>query len=254
MQRESVPPPTASVAAWAVAVVCCLIACAGQAAFSLLVVGLGLGWWPGTAMAGVGPWIHNTGWLMLFAAQHSGMARQCSKRLWTRVVPVYLERSVYAAMSGVVLAGLAWEWQPLDGETWWELPPAVEAGALLGALGMAGMCWRFDGIGLLGVRQVWEQGRKFAPDQLHIVGPYRWVRHPLMSCILLFLWCHPVMTPTLALLSGGMTVCMLLGLVLEERDLLKRFGPAYRAYRNRVPLLLPWCSPAAQAAYDEVPS
>jgi protein-S-isoprenylcysteine O-methyltransferase Ste14 len=76
-----------------------------------------------------------------------------------------------------------------------------------------------------------------------LVGPYRFVRHPLMACLLVFLWAQPVMTPTLALLSGGLTVYILIGVLLEERDLLRRFHPDYAIYRRRVPALIPWRRP-----------
>ena len=46
-----------------------------------------------------------------------------------------------------------------------------------------------------------------------------------------------------ALLSGGMTVYILLALPLEERELIRKFGPAYEAYRRQVPALIPWRIP-----------
>jgi protein-S-isoprenylcysteine O-methyltransferase Ste14 len=227
--------------AWIIAILCCPIALAGQTALGLRVLGLGLDLWPAAAEpASASAWLIDGGWLAALALQHSGMARQSFKRIWTRLIPDYLERSVYAAASGLVLAAMCWWWQPVPGEPWWHLPLVVEAGAILGAVGIALVALRFDGLGLLGIRQVWEHGRSKEPDRLLIVGPYRWVRHPLMACLLVFLWCHPVMPPTLALLSGGLTVYILLALLLEERDLTARFGAAYRAYRQRVPLLVPW--------------
>jgi len=54
------------------------------------------------------------------------------------------------------------------------------------------------------------------------------------------------MPPTLALLSGGMTLYILVGVWLEERDLLRRFGAAYVEYRQRVPALIPWRGAAAR--------
>src|SRR5438874_2036712 len=73
-----------------------------------------------------------------------------------------------------------------------------------------------------------------------------------MACAVLFLWGWPVMSPTLALLSGGLTAYILLALPLEERDLLARFGRHYLDYRRRVPMLLPWRAPVPRAVFDEV--
>jgi protein-S-isoprenylcysteine O-methyltransferase Ste14 len=33
---------------------------------------------------------------------------------------------------------------------------------------------------------------------------------------------------------------MLIGVYFEERDLVRHFGPAYRDYQSRVPMLLPF--------------
>jgi protein-S-isoprenylcysteine O-methyltransferase Ste14 len=229
------------------------MACAGQAALGLLILGLGLGYLPTAAEpAHAAAWLIDVGWLAVLALQHSGMARQSFKQFCTHFVPVHLQGSVYAAASGLVLTAMCWWWQPLGGEPLWRLPLVVETGAVLGAVGVALVALRFDGLGLLGLRQVWQHGRRAAPDRLRIVGPYRWVRHPLMACLLVFFWCHPVMSPTLALLSGGLTVYILAALVLEERDLTARFGDAYRNYRRRVPLLVPWRPAVEPSIHEEV--
>jgi hypothetical protein len=44
--------------------------------------------------------------------------------------------------------------------------------------------------------------------------------------------------PTLLLLSGGLSGYQVVGVVLEERDLLRRFGEAYAAYQCRVPAVV----------------
>jgi protein-S-isoprenylcysteine O-methyltransferase Ste14 len=235
------------------AALCAVAAFAGQFAFVALVLALGLdlGPLPVQPMAAEA-WLVDAGWLAAFAVQHSGMARRAFKNVWTRLVPDYLERAVYVATSGVVLFGLCWCWQPLPGEPLWRLPVALEAGALLGGLGIVLVAWHFDGLGLIGIRQVREHGCEPKSERLLIVGPYRWVRHPLMACLIVFLWCHPVMPPALAFLSGGLTVYILLALILEERDLRARFGIAYLVYRQRVPLLLPWRRPVNASVHFEV--
>jgi protein-S-isoprenylcysteine O-methyltransferase Ste14 len=75
---------------------------------------------------------------------------------------------------------------------------------------------------------------------LRITGPYRWVRHPLMLGTLVFLWAQPVMPSELLLLDAGLTVYILLAIHLEERELIRKFGPAYADYRAKVPALIPW--------------
>jgi hypothetical protein len=41
------------------------------------------------------------------------------------------------------------------------------------------------------------------------------------------------------------TAWICVGAVLEEADLLADFGDAYRDYRRKVPMLIPWRGPAA---------
>ena len=71
-------------------------------------------------------------------------------------------------------------------------------------------------------------------------GLYRWVRHPLYTCGLLLLWLVPSMTWNLLALSIGLTVYILVGIIFEERKLLREFGPAYAAYRRSTPGLIPF--------------
>jgi protein-S-isoprenylcysteine O-methyltransferase Ste14 len=234
-----------------IAVLCYLLALAGASLLALQVLLLGLDRWPvRAAWLGVSPWLVDVGWLLLFGLQHSGMARQTFKHFWTRLVPITLERSLYSALSGLLLLGVALTWQPLPGEPFWTGPLWISGFALVAALGLVLVNVRFDHAGMFGLRQAW--GTTPAPEELLVIGPYRYIRHPLMSCLLAFLWVQPILTPTLALLSGGLTVYIISGILLEERDLVRLFGSAYRDYRRRVPALVPWRWPAPRGIYPAV--
>jgi protein-S-isoprenylcysteine O-methyltransferase Ste14 len=235
----------------ACAVLCYLIGLTGAAALCARVFLLGLDLFPPMrGLSGAWPWLIDLAWLAIFGIQHSGMARADWKRRLVALLPVRLERSIYAAASGLILVGLAVSWQLLPSEPIWHGPAWLIIIPLGAAAGMTWINLRFDHLGLLGIRQVWEA----APpeEQLLVLGPYRYVRHPLMACLLLMLWAQPVMTPTLAVLSGGMSAYIVVGLVFEERDLLRQFGPAYAAYRLQVPALVPWRRPVAPAVYPAV--
>jgi protein-S-isoprenylcysteine O-methyltransferase Ste14 len=201
-------------------------------------------------LSGAWPWLIDLGWLTAFGVQHSGMARAGWKHRLAALLPMRLERSLYAAVSGLILVGLAVGWQPLPGEPIWHGPACLIIIPLGAAAGLILINLRFDHLGLFGMRQVWEP----APlaEQLLVLGPYRYVRHPLMACLLVVLWAQPVMTATLAVLSGGLSAYILVGLVFEERELLRQFGPAYSTYRQQVPAVVPWRRPVAPAVYSAV--
>lgn len=74
---------------------------------------------------------------------------------------------------------------------------------------------------------------------LRIAGAGRYVRHPLYAGGLLLLAGGIIDPYTLATaLWAGLY--LLVGMGFEERRLAARYGDAYRAYRSRVPALVPW--------------
>jgi protein-S-isoprenylcysteine O-methyltransferase Ste14 len=75
----------------------------------------------------------------------------------------------------------------------------------------------------------------------HLVtgGLYQYVRHPLYTAGLVFIWLTPMMTDTLLALNLGATVYLVGGAMLEEHKLLQLFGQAYADYRARTPMLIP---------------
>src|SRR5262245_41952443 len=63
------------------------------------------------------------GLLLVFALQHSVMARPAFKRWLTRFVPESAERSTYVLASSVALIALFSLWQPLGGVVWYVTDP-----------------------------------------------------------------------------------------------------------------------------------
>ena len=64
--------------------------------------------------------------LLLFAVQHTVMARPSFKRRWTRIVPGPAERASFVLAASLVLALLFWLWRPVGG-TIWSLPEPASA-------------------------------------------------------------------------------------------------------------------------------
>lgn len=118
---------------------------------------------------------------------------------------------------------------------------------LLALLGLALSLLQTDVWAFVGVRQVvrFMQG---APDPelpatLVQSGPYAWVRHPLYTFSLVFLWLNPVMTLSSLVLNLFALAYFWIGSIYEERRLVREFGDVYRSYQARVPRLVPWKRP-----------
>jgi protein-S-isoprenylcysteine O-methyltransferase Ste14 len=184
------------------------------------------------------------GLLVLFAVQHSGMARPGFKRWLTRFVPEPAERSTYVLLSNAALFVLFWQWRPLGGVVW-EVPGeaarvAVSAVFAAGWLMVLGTTFLINHFDLFGLRQVWHafRGIPYAPLRFATPGPYRLVRHPLYVGWLTVVWAAPTMTAAHLLFAAGTTAYILAAIRWEERDLVAAF-PEYTTYRRRVPMLLP---------------
>jgi protein-S-isoprenylcysteine O-methyltransferase Ste14 len=182
----------------------------------------------------------------LFGLQHSGMSRPSFKRFTRRWVPEGLERSVFVLMASLAIWVLCLGWRPFGG-TLWDLHgvagAVLEGGFWLGFVLVYAATLLLDHVHLLGLSQAWRAYVKREPeptsDQLQVHGPYRLVRHPLMTGLLLVFWCGSTMTTGRLVWALALTFYILVGTVLEERDLVARFGDAYRRYRAEVPAFAP---------------
>ena len=83
---------------------------------------------------------------------------------------------------------------------------------------------------------------------------YKRVRHPLYLGLLFVFWATPVMTAGHLLFAIGTTGYILLGIALEERDLIDVFGDQYRRYREQVSMLIPLPRRKLDAVSTQTPS
>ena len=189
--------------------------------------------------------------LLLFAVQHTVMARSWFKRRWTRLVPPPAERATFVLAASLVLALVFWLWRPVRG-TVWDLP-GPGAAVLLAVYGAGwavalGSTFVISHSDLFGLRQALchARGTAYRPPAFTQRSLYRVVRHPLMTGFVIVFWAAPVMTVGHLLFAAAATGYILVGIAFEERDLRQQLGEAYRAYAARVPALIPRFRPASE--------
>lgn len=232
-------------------VVSYLFGFASLAALILFVGGVGLPWSidSGTplslGMTGFGAVIANLNLVLIWGLQHSLMADAGFKRIWTRVIPPSLERSTYVFAVGVSTFSLIALWSPMPALIW------DTSATWLGAILLAGyfMGWAttlfstflINHFELFGLSQAWRQLQSVASKDESFVTPllYKLVRHPMMSGVLIALWCAPTLSEGRLLLNLAMTIYVLIGLRHEEATLIEELGDEYREYQQTTPMLIP---------------
>jgi protein-S-isoprenylcysteine O-methyltransferase Ste14 len=182
--------------------------------------------------------------LLLFAVQHTVMARPWFKRRWTRIVPAPAERASFVLAASLVLALLFWLWRPVRPIVW-SLPG--QSADVLWAVYAAGWAiavsstFAVSHADLFGLRQAWLHARRvrYSPPPFTERGLYGRIRHPLMAGFVVIFWSAPVMTAGHVLFAAAATGYILAGIAFEEHDLIQGLGGTYAAYRVGVPALIP---------------
>lgn len=93
-----------------------------------------------------------------------------------------------------------------------------------------------DILSFAGLRQLVEEQRD---GRLITSGLYRYVRHPLYTFTLLFFWLSPNMSVNSFILYAALTIYVFVGIIFEERKLVRAFGQEYEEYRAVTPMLIP---------------
>lgn len=182
---------------------------------------------------------------LIFFIQHSGMVRESFHRLIEDVVPVHNHGATYAISSGIALLVVVVFWQD-SGQVIVTFEGAIRILLrLIFVLSIAGLLWSarslrsFD---IVGKNQILAHmhNRQLPVMKVTIRGPYRYMRHPFYFFTLLMIWSCPDISLDRLLFNCLWSIWIVVGTVLEERDLVASFGVSYSDYQKKVPMLIPW--------------
>lgn len=191
--------------------------------------------------------LKNFGLILMFGLHHSITARKPFKAWLTRTLPAPIERSTFVLLSGILLAVLVFNWEPMGGNIW-----AVSPGSWLFYLSyvlfFAGWAILFistfliNHFDLFGLRQTYLEliGKPYTNLSFRITGFYKFVRHPLYFGGILGLWATPVMSATHLCFAILLSAYFFIGAMIEERDLMREFGDKYGNYRKSTSMMIPF--------------
>jgi methanethiol S-methyltransferase len=200
----------------------------------------------GTIVSSAQAFIVNLVLMSVFAIQHSVMARKQFKRWWTQFVPKSVERSTYVLFASLALVLLFWQWRPMPALLWRIADPSlavvVTGLAFVGWLIVLTSTFLINHFELFGLHQVASHlaGSPMPAPRFRTPLFYQFVRHPIYLGFVIAFWAAPIMTVGHMLFAMVTTAYILVGILLEERDLIDVFGDDYRRYRDRVSMLVPW--------------
>lgn len=125
------------------------------------------------------------------------------------------------------------------------IPPSTILQRLLLITSGVMMIWAFlsyDVLEFAGIRQIINIGNKRGSAQPQIItknGLLGIVRHPMYLATIVFMWSLDS-TRVDVLVHLILTIYIIIGIRLEERKLIRKFGSAYIEYQRDVPALIPF--------------
>lgn len=187
----------------------------------------------------------DAGLCLVFFIQHSMMIRKLFRSHVFQTIPPLFYGAVYAIASGVALLVMLLFWQEspfmvisTTGAFWWFF-------RFIFLVAIAGFLWATRSLGdfdPFGVKNIFYHTNNKQPKTLGLTirGPYKYVRHPFYFFSMLMIWSCPNVSMDRLMFNLLWTGWIIIGTLLEERDLVREFGEEYRNYKATVPTLIPY--------------
>ena len=186
-----------------------------------------------------------TVYFVVYAITHSWLVSASVKNWARRIFGPAVDRWYRLGYNLIAIAALVpmllmMVWLP--SQTLYVAPPPwrwlMLAGQLLAVMAAGVSLWQTDPFYFAGLAQLVAK-KPAKSGSLKVNGFYAWVRHPLYSFSLVFLWLTPAMTSNTLTAYILFTLYFYVGSIYEERRLIAEFGASYEAYRRQVPRLIP---------------
>jgi protein-S-isoprenylcysteine O-methyltransferase Ste14 len=181
--------------------------------------------------------------IVLWGIVHSLLASMGFKKFLRRVLGdgfMKFYRLLYNLFAVISIAPALYLMVSLPNTTLYQIPAPWKylmlAGQGISVLLLFIAVFQTDVLSFAGLRQLVEEEKT---GNLVTTGLYRSVRHPLYTFSLLILWFSPSMTFNSFLVYIALTVYVLIGIIFEERKLLREYGKEYADYKLTTPMLLP---------------
>lgn len=151
-------------------------------------------------------------------------------------------RLMYNGLAFILLIGLLWYQRLLPKERLWPVEWWVDG--LASALFWGGVLIALKALRGYDLREflgISAPASLATPNEFRTGGLLRYVRHPLYTGTILAVWGLFLREATLQALIMGVcvTAYIRIGIVYEERKLVRDFGDTYVEYRRRVAMLFP---------------
>ena len=188
----------------------------------------------------------NTLLSLLFFVEHSLMVRDSISSKITKIIPSESFYAFHSIVSGstLLLVVILWQESPLI-ITFFSAP-YVFILRLVQFISILGLIWgvkslrNFDPFGRKQISRFIRRQKEEQENKFIYSGPYHFVRHPFYFFILIMIWAYPVTSADRLLFICLWTVWIIIGTILEEKDLVKEIGTEYLEYKKKVPMLIPY--------------
>lgn len=181
--------------------------------------------------------------IVLWGIVHSLLASTWVKDLFRHKLgnrPMKFYRLFYNIFAVVSILPVLFLMLTLPDDPLYQVPApfsfVMRVGQLLSVVLLFVAVFQTDLLSFVGLRQLFEEEKT---GRLIVSGLYRYVRHPLYTFSLLILWLSPNMSVNSFVIYVALTVYVLVGIIFEERKLVREFGQEYEQYRSVTPMLVP---------------